>query len=191
MRPTGSLLRSASLAMGLPLAMLPVVLYPILRKESEVLAFGAVLFRGVLEAVTYVLITLCLLMLLSLGQAAAVAPAAQSGWFESMGGILMSTRTWIELLLALVFSIGSVMLNLLFFRMRLVPRWLSGWGLVGSVLYFAAGLVCLISPAHPAFSFDSFVGFLIGPLAIQEMVLAFWMIIKGFSIGPKYVNDSL
>ena len=36
--------------MGLSLAMVPVLLYPIFKKHNEVLAFGAVLFRGVLEA---------------------------------------------------------------------------------------------------------------------------------------------
>ena len=35
--------------MGLSLAMMPVLLYPIFRKHNEVLAFGAVLFRGVIE----------------------------------------------------------------------------------------------------------------------------------------------
>jgi hypothetical protein len=41
-----------TLLMGLSLAMVPVLLYPIYRKHSEVLAFGAVLFRGILERVT-------------------------------------------------------------------------------------------------------------------------------------------
>src|SRR5215208_6191596 len=39
------------LLMGLSLTMVPVLLHPIFRKHNEVLAFGAVLFRGVLEAV--------------------------------------------------------------------------------------------------------------------------------------------
>ncbi len=37
--------------MGLSLAMVPVLLYPIFKKHNEVLAFGAVLFRGVFEQV--------------------------------------------------------------------------------------------------------------------------------------------
>ncbi|NCF69218.1 MAG: DUF4386 family protein, partial [Chloroflexi bacterium] len=37
------------LVMGFAVAMIPVVLFPILRKFNEVLALGAVLFRGALE----------------------------------------------------------------------------------------------------------------------------------------------
>ena len=39
--------------MGLSLAMMPVLLYPIFRKHNEVLALGAVLFRGAIEAISY------------------------------------------------------------------------------------------------------------------------------------------
>jgi Domain of unknown function (DUF4386) len=41
------------LVMGLPLAMVPVALFPLLRKQNEVLAIGAIIFRGALEAFTY------------------------------------------------------------------------------------------------------------------------------------------
>jgi hypothetical protein len=40
------------LLMGFPLAMIPVLLYPLFKKHNEVLALGAVLFRGVLEMVS-------------------------------------------------------------------------------------------------------------------------------------------
>lgn len=166
-----------TLVMGLPLAMLPVVLYPVLKKGNEVLALGAVLFRGVLEAVTYVLMVICSLLLLSVAKSSAV-DGVQS---QALVQTIQAGSGWIELLLAVVFSIGSWMLNHLFFQMRLVPRWLSGWGWIGSVLYFGAALFCIISPTHPAFGFESFIGFLIGPLAIQEMVIALWMIVKGFN----------
>src|SRR5689334_16101321 len=41
------------LLMGLSLAMVPVVLYPVLKRHSEVLALGYVVFRGALETVGY------------------------------------------------------------------------------------------------------------------------------------------
>ena len=37
------------LVMGFPLAMIPVLLYPIFKKHNQVLALGAVLFRGIFE----------------------------------------------------------------------------------------------------------------------------------------------
>jgi hypothetical protein len=166
-----------TLVMGLPLAMLPVVLYPVLKKGNEVLALGAVVFRGVLEAVAYVLMVICSLMLLSVANSSAVNSVESQALMQA----IRAGSGWIELLLAVVFSIGSWMINHVLFQMRLVPRWLSGWGWIGSVLYFGAALICIISPAHPAFGFESSMGWLIGPLAIQEMVIAVWMIVKGFN----------
>ena len=56
------------LVMGFAVAMIPVLLYPIFKKYNEVLALGAVIFRGVLEAVTYIGIVICWLLLISLSQ---------------------------------------------------------------------------------------------------------------------------
>jgi hypothetical protein len=79
-----------------------------------------------------------------------------------------------EQLIALPFAIGAFMFCFVLYRARLVPRWLSIWGLVGAVLYFAAPLAQMAG-----LSLD----FLMGPLALQEMVLAVWLIAKGFSPG--------
>ncbi len=169
------------LVMGLPLAMVPAVLFPILKQENETLAIGAMLFRGVLEAVCYLLIALSMLLLLSTGQAASAAMPAGMDAYRQTGALLLAAVDWLGLLTAIVFSIGSLMLNLLFYRMRLIPRWLSGWGLIGSLLYFAAPMVSMFNAGHPAMSFDSPVGFLFGPLALEEMVFAVWAIVKGFN----------
>lgn len=185
---TGTLL---VLVMGLPLAMVPVALFPILRKQNEVLAIGAIVFRGVLEAIAYLLIAACFLLLFTLGQQAATNPgAAQLAMLQGLGHLLRSASGWIELLLAIVFSIGSIMINLLLFQLKVIPRWLSGWGLAGSLLYFAAPFASLLSPQHPALSFDTYLGFLIGPLALQEMVFAVWLLVKGFNPAGKLVPSA-
>lgn len=72
----------------------------------------------------------------------------------------------------MVFSIGAGIFSWLLFQTRLVPRWISLWGLVGAVLY---GVV----PWLAFFSVDW--GILMAPLALQEMVLAVWLIARGFN----------
>jgi hypothetical protein len=52
-------------------------------------------------------------------------------------------------------------------------------------LYFAAPFASLLSPQHPALSFDTYLGFLIGPLALEEMVFAVWLLVKGFNPAGK------
>lgn len=164
------------LVMGLPLAMIPAVLYPLFKKQNEILAQGAVLFRGVLEALCYLALVACMLLMLSAGKLSLARPVQQS-----ISTLLTNATDWIELLLALVFSIGSMMISVLLFQMRLVPRWLSGWGIMGAALYFIAPFFSLFLHQHPAVGFESWIGFLIGPLAVQEMVFAVWVIIKGFN----------
>lgn len=173
------------LLMGLALSMIPVILYPILRKQSEIFALGAVLFRGALEAALYILFVVVQFIILSLGQTALTTNPADQAGMIALGNSLLASVSWIDLLVAVVFSIGSLMLNGLFYQMRILPRWLSGWGFVGSVLYFAAALISLLGTQHIAFSFDTALGVLIAPLALQEMVIAVWLIIKGFNPSPK------
>jgi hypothetical protein len=53
-----------------------------------------------------------------------------------------------------------------------VPRWLSVWGLVGAALY-------IVPPLGSMFGHS--LGVLMAPLALQEMVMAVWLIAKGFN----------
>ena len=156
------------LVMGFALAMIPVLLYPVFKQHNEVLALGAVLFRGVLEAVCYLAMVITMLLLLS----ASRSPDAAA--------LLQSAGEWLNQILALVFSIGALMIYILFYQARIIPRWLSGWGLGGALLYFAAPLLSMFSPQHPALSLESWPGTLMAPLALQEMVFAVWLIAKGF-----------
>jgi len=169
------------LVMGFPLAMIPVMMYPIFRKYNQPLALGAVVFRGVLEAVTYMIITTCWLLLTTAGQAFVNAGAADAATFQAMGTFIKQAVYWTEHILALVFTIGALMLYWLFFKTKLIPSWLALWGFFGAILYFAAPIFNLFDPLHPALSLGVKWGNLMAPLAIQEMVFALWMIIKGFN----------
>ncbi|MHC1724392.1 MAG: DUF4386 domain-containing protein, partial [Aminipila sp.] len=167
------------LLMGFPLAMIPVFLYPIFKKHNEVLALGAIVFRGVLEAICYMGMVISNFLLLSLSHAFGKTAVSDIS-FQTLGASLNSAGIWTSLLLGLVFSIGGMMIYILFFQTRLVPRWLSAWGFVGAILYFVAHIDGIIG-AQQIPSFESGLGFLMIPLALQEMVFAIWMIVKGFA----------
>ena len=169
------------LVMGFPLAMIPVMMFPIFRKYNEPLALGAVIFRGVLEAVTYMVIATCWLLLIPVGQEFVNAGGTDAATFQALGTVITKTVYWTEHILALVFTIGALMLYWLFFKTKLIPNWLALWGFIGAILYFAAPVLNLFDPQHPALSLGVKWGNLMAPLAIQEMVFALWMIIKGFN----------
>ncbi|MHB1357328.1 MAG: DUF4386 domain-containing protein [Anaerolineae bacterium] len=168
------------LLMGLSLAMVPVLLYPILKKHNEVVAFGAVLFRGVLEAVLYMVMVISFFLLLTVSEIYGKAGAADASSFYTLGSILTAVGDWSSLLLGIVFSVGALMIYAMFYRARLVPRWLSGWGFVGGLLYILPNIVNMFG-SHTAPSVDAGIGLLMVPLALQEMVFAVWLIVKGFN----------
>jgi hypothetical protein len=64
------------------------------------------------------------------------------------------------------------------YKSNLIPRWLSGWGVLGTVLGLAATV--LGSFTHD-FSLGSVNTLLNVPIGVQEMVLAVWLIVKGFN----------
>jgi len=153
------------LTMGFALSALPAVFYPIGRRYSETLAMGYVIFRGAFEGIIYLLGVLVWLVLLAM----TAAPSTMA----PMSTVLQTAqRTMWEQLIPLPFAIGALMFCWLLFRTRLVPRWVSVWGLVGAALYLVPPLARMMG-----FNLD----ILMAPLALQEMVLAVWLIVKGFN----------
>jgi hypothetical protein len=163
------------LIMGLALAMVPVMLFPIFRKYNEALALGSVVFRGALEAVIYIAMVISWLLLLTVSQEYVKAGAPDASHFHTLGTLLLTASDQINAILEIVFSLGSLMIYYLFYQSKLIPRWLSVWGLIGAILYLAEGLFHM-------FSVDF--GILMAPLALLEMVLAIWLIVKGFNPSP-------
>ena len=169
------------LLMGLSLAMVPVLLYPIFKKHNEILALGYVVFRGALETACVTFHVVSMFLLLTVSQIYGKTGAADASSLQTLGSMLIAAGDWIQMIGGIIFSIGALMIYALFYQTRLIPRWLSAWGFVGGVLYFVANLVSMFSPLHIAPSIESGIGLLLIPLAIQEMVFAVWLIAKGFN----------
>ncbi len=153
-----------------------IALYPVLRKYGEGLALGSVGFRTI-EGTLHVLIALCLMSLVTLSQEAANVATAGPAAFQVQAALVMAGREWLGPLSVLTFGIGALAYYWVFYRSRLVPRWLSAWGLVGVVMVTASALLVMFQVID-AFSTPQIV--LALPIAVQEMVLAVWLIAKGF-----------
>ena len=162
------------LMMGISLVAMTVFLYPIFRKDSKELAMGMVLFRGALEGTWYFLTTLGFLTLVALGNEY-IATGADSAALQSMGNVLYQFQDRLATVGPIFFLIGATCLYLSFYRTRLIPRWLSVWGLIGVVSSMASALLHF-------FHIDTGYGFYLEMvLAPQEIVMAVWLIVKGFN----------
>lgn len=168
---------SLILIMGLALAMIPLLLFPILKRVSEPLAVGYVVFRTGLETAAYLALALVWVVLASFAPRAVTPEGAISSGYETAVAIILEFNGAVaDVGLTFVFALGALMLNHLLFRARLVPRWLSGWGSLAAFLWLIAGGLAMFGLLEP---FSPTQVALALPIAIQEMALAGWLIAKG------------
>ena len=154
-----------------------VALFPVLRRHNRALALGSVVARAA-EAVLVLVGTLGLLVLFSLSQEAVAAGSPGLPSADTLANLLLASREWLHGLVGpLAFALGAFLYYWVLFKSRLIPRWLSGWGIIAIALN-------VFSTIYGAFAQDfglSSVSTAINiPILLQEMVLAVWLIAKGF-----------
>jgi Domain of unknown function (DUF4386) len=167
------------LIMGLSLAFVPVVMFPVFKHYNEVLALGYVVFRGALETVTYIAVTVGWMLLLPVSQAYVQAGAPDASTFQALGTLLRKEAEISSTMTAIVFPLGAMMFYSVLYQSNLIPRWISVWGLIGVTLHLVAtgvgGLFTLTSGLLPIQDIVAV------PILVQEMVMAGWLIVKGFN----------
>ena len=155
-----------------------IVLYPILKKNNGALALGSVCFR-VVENVFVLIGTLGLLSLLTLSQEFIAAGAPGASTFQTLGTLLLALRDWqFHVIQGLAFFLGTLMYYVILYKSKLIPRWLSGWGVLGAVLSLAATVLASFTRDLGMASVNTYLS---APIGLQEMVLAVWLIVKGFN----------
>lgn len=172
---TGALLL---LMMGLILAMIPVVIFPVLKKHNEILALGYVVFRGALEAVADIAMVMIWLFLLILSREYVAAGAPAASGFQALGAVLLKGADSMGAMMGIIFGLGALMLYAVFFRSKLIPRWISVWGFLAIILHLATCILILFDLQSPSATINSVMNF---PIFLQEMVMAVWLIAKGFN----------
>ena len=150
-----------------------IALYRVVRRHGEGLALGSVGFR-LIEGVLYVVSTVGILLLLTVSRGPVNASALASS------RVLLAERDWASLFGVMAFYVGGSMYYLVFYRSRLIPRWLSGWGLVGVALGMVAALIVMFRT--PITHMPPVQVVLNIPIGVQELVLAVWLLVKGFDV---------
>jgi len=160
------------------------ILFPVLKHHNEGLAVGYVGAR-IIEGTIIILGGISSLLLLTLSRDFTEGAGAEASGYEPSGSLLLEAREWTDALgTALVFGISALILYGLLYQSQIVPRWLSTWGLIGAVLILVAGMRGLYG--HSPTSTLSIL--LTLPIGVQEMVLAGWLIIKGFTSRNRVVD---
>jgi hypothetical protein len=161
-------------AMAISVAGIACMLYPLLTADARTTARRgmATWFLGsrLTEGALFLVSAVALLALLAIGEgypAAADSPA-EAGLRVVYNYAMVAGQS--------VFSIGSAFMCWLLLVSGRVPRWLAIWGLAAAPLMLTGGLLLPVtddpySPLSRA---------LYAPMALQEMVLAAWLVARGF-----------
>ncbi len=169
------------LIMAVAVAGVAFMIYPSLKRnaDTEIKEGLAIWYVGtrITEGTMFLVAILATLALMSLSQEFVRAGAPDASYFQTAGTVLLATADFAFMLGQSVFCIGALMLYYLLFQSQIIPRWLSAWGLIGAPLMFVASL-SLVVTGDPNSTFSTV---LYAPLALQEMVLAVWLIVKGFN----------
>ena len=154
-----------------------ITLYPIIRKHMESLSLGFLSFR-IIAAVLNLIGFISLLLLLSLSQQFVNAGAPDSSYFQTLGDLLRTGRDFVNhVAMILAISVGGLMFYFLLYRSRLIPRWLSLWGLLGTIFTILASLLVMFKMIDIITSTYIVLNL---PLILLELILAIWFIAKGF-----------
>jgi hypothetical protein len=164
-----------------------MALYPVLKRSHPGLAIGSVGFRSLEGALLFAGLA-CMAALLPLSREFLQA-GTDSTTLQTIANLLRSTGDWFSNVAALLaFHVGAFMYYFILYRTKLVPRWLSAWGMFADVLGIASAALVLTGAAT---GFDVLQTALNLPIGLQELVLAGWLIVKGFDRAGLAVQQSL
>lgn len=152
-------------------------LYPIVKKFNESLALGFLSFR-IIGTVFLLIGVIFLLLILTVSQEFVRTESSDLPTFQLIGGLLQTGRDYVNHVAMIVsLNIGGILLYVSLFQSRLIPKWLSVWGIIGALLAILAsflvmfGFIDIITSGYLTLNV---------PIASQELIFAFWLIVKGF-----------
>lgn len=169
----------------LAMPLIPVFAYPVLKKYNEALAIGYIVFRALEGVILIAVAEINKLSLIGVSEAY-LKGDVDAAYFEAIGASIQANTYWGDtagLIYNLVFIGGGLMFYWVLYQSRLIPRWMAAWGLIADVMLLSG---VLLSPFMEITLVIELVVVL--PIAAQEMVMALWLIVKGWN--PEAIEPS-
>ncbi|MBI5963474.1 MAG: DUF4386 domain-containing protein [Chloroflexi bacterium] len=157
-----------------------LLMFPILKKQSESMALGYLSMR-MFESLLMIVGVFFAMLLIPLSREFIQAGAADITSFQAIGSILKQAENWFLNILQLVFlGLGGVILTSMLYQMRLVPRFISVFGIIGYALLLPAAIIGLFGLLDPTPGGPGSI--LAVPVAIWEIIIMpVWLFTKGFN----------
>jgi Domain of unknown function (DUF4386) len=174
-----------TLAQFVSAVVLGVTLYALTRDQDHDLAVLALCCRATEGAVGAVA-AVRTLELLSVATASIAADSADASAALAVGAMLLKRGGGSALVAATCFALGSTIFSYLFLRARSIPVWMAWLGVVASVLLLVALPLRILAVISGPVTYYVWI-----PMALFEVVLALWLIIKGVAPSRKRTPSEL
>ena len=149
-----------------------VLVFPILRKVNESMALAYAGLR-IIEFIMQIVSDLGPLSLITLSQEYVRTGASDPTCIEAMGASLIAGRYWAGEMVIIAYGMGAVIFYYLSHKLRLIPRFLSVWGIIGAPLVLMSAVLEIFGIEQA-----SYLGVQMG---LNEIILGIWLVIKGFN----------
>lgn len=171
---------SMSLAMGSMLLLMTVagdtghgvLMYPVLKRHNEGMAIGYLSFRIVNAGFLGVQVLLILAQI-PLASEFLKAAGPDTLYFKSLGTLLIQANLYAYHLGMIFVGLAGLMMCYMFYRVKLVPRFLAIWGLVGYATILCGSVLEVMG-----FNLHMIQTI---PGGLWELFIGVWLIVKGFN----------
>ena len=161
---------------------IPIMLFPILKNYSERLALGYFGIR-VIESMVLIFSKTGLLSLITLSQEYIAMGSTESSYFQTFGAVTLAERDWASQIQVVFFVLSALIFYYVLYKTKLLPRWLSVWGFIAVASLIAANVL----PVPDLTQGFSPTQLLFMPIFLSEILVATWLIVKGFT--PDAIAD--
>lgn len=157
----------------------PGLPFPVLKRHNEALALGYLVFRTIEGVILISIAEINKLSLIGVSQDYLAGGATEAPILRLIGSAIQAENHWGDtnaLVYNIVFAIGALMLYTILYQSKLIPRFISVWGLVAAVMILVGAVLGAFNELSMAMTL-----IVVLPIAVQEMVMALWLIFKGFN----------
>jgi hypothetical protein len=157
-----------------------VLMFPVLKRHNELMAFGYFGFR-IVDAVFLAVQVLFVLLQIPLGSEYLKAGVSDTFYLQALSTLFIQTNLYAYQIAMTFLGLAGLMLCYVFYRAKLVPRFVALWGLVGYATMLCGSVLEVLG-------FDLRLIHTI-PGGLWELFIGVWLIAKGFN-SSAFVSES-
>lgn len=161
-----------------------VLMFGVLKKYNENIAVG-VLSTRLLEGVILVVGAMSLLLLITISQEYIKAGTADASYYQTLGTLAKKWNYWSFEIAMITLGLGGFFLCYLLHTSKLVPRLISGLGIIGYPMLFAKMLLDVLGYSPGMILFVP-AGIFVG---LFELIFPIWLLSKGFNTSAIVINS--